>query len=141
VPLIIHFPKDVADAATIDSEAVSLTTDITPTLYSVLGYRPLRANDFVGRSLLDSDDATLGARRRDAYVIAASYGAVYAVLRDNGRRLYIADAVKGGDRAFERRRGGQWNEVAVSDQMRVADQFAIRQHIDGLARLYRVAAR
>jgi len=138
IPLIIHFPKGLAGVESVDPDAVSLSTDITPTIYAALGYRPERSNDLMGRPLIGADDDMSTARRRDTYVIAASYGAVYAVLRHNGRRLYIADAVKGGDRAYERVAGGRWNEVPVSEGLRVVNQFAIRQYIDELARIYRV---
>src|SRR5204863_9903196 len=81
IPLIIHFPSAVAARTAVDADAVSLTTDITPTIYQVLGYRPVAGNDLMGRSLIGGDEPTWKARRRDAYVIAASYGADYAVLR------------------------------------------------------------
>jgi sulfatase-like protein len=141
VPLIIHFPTSIADAAAVDADAVSLTTDITPTIYAALGYKPVQANDLMGRPLIGADDRVSTARRRDTYVIAASYGAVYAVLRHNGRRLYIADAIKGGDQAYERDRMGRWRDVGIAEGLRVVNQFAIRQYVDKIARIYGIAAR
>ena len=71
--------------------------------------------------------------------MAASYGAVYAVARHNARRLYIADAVRGGDQAFERDASGTWQPVAVTAGLRAVNQFAIRRHVDQLARIYHVS--
>ena len=139
VPLIIHFPASIADA--VDADAVSLTTDITPTIYAALGYEPVQANDLMGRPLIGADDRVSTARRRDTYVIAASYGAVYAVLRHNGRRLYIADAIKGGDQAYERDNTGRWHDVGITEGLRVVNQFAIRQYVDRIARIYGIGAR
>jgi membrane-anchored protein YejM (alkaline phosphatase superfamily) len=138
VPLIVHLPASVARRAAIDTDAVSLTTDITPTMYAALGYRPVAANDLTGRSLIDADDQHSTARRRDSFVIAASYGSVYAVARHNARRLYVADAVRGGDQAFERDASGQWHVVPVTSGLRAIAQFAIRHQIDELARMYHV---
>lgn len=131
VPLIVHFPASVSRGA-IDEEAVSLTTDITPTLYAALGYRPVRANRLMGRALGAEDHS----RRRDTYVIPSSYGAVYASLRHNGRRLYIADGIRGGDQAFERDESGRWSPVEISEGLRAVNQLAIRQHIDEITRMY-----
>lgn len=141
VPLIVHLPASMARTASIDADAVSLTTDITPTMYAALGYDPVGANALMGRSLIASTDQVSTARRRDAYVVAASYGAVYAVARHNARRLYIADAVRGGDQAFERDQSGRWNQVAVTAGLRAVNQFAIRRHVDELARMYDIGDR
>jgi hypothetical protein len=74
-------------------------------------------------------------------VIAASYGAVYAVLRHNGRQLYIANAIKGGDLAYERDASGRWTEMDVSAGSRTVNQFIIRQHVDEVARVFHVTDR
>jgi arylsulfatase A-like enzyme len=138
IPLIVHLPSALGRMASTDVDAVSLTTDITPTIYTALGYSPVRANDLMGRSLLDTGDRASRSRRREPVVIAASYGAVYAVLRHNGRRLYIADAVKGGDYAYDRDASGRWIEIDVSNGLRTVNQFIIRQHLDEVARVFRL---
>jgi arylsulfatase A-like enzyme len=123
----------------VDTDAVSLSIDIAPTIYSVLGYEPRPRSRLMGRSLVTVGEKESTARRRDTYVVAASYGAVYATLRHNGRRLYIADAVRGGDQAFERDRAGRWTSVQVSEGLRAISQLAIRQHVDELARTYGIS--
>jgi arylsulfatase A-like enzyme len=136
VPLIMHLPSRIARHAEIDADAVSLTTDIAPTIYSALGYLAAPSNDLMGRSLIWHGDTWSDNRRRDSYVIAASYGAVYAVASHNGRRLYVADAVRGGDQAFEQDHSGKWASVKVTPGLRAVNQFAIRRYIDELSRLY-----
>jgi arylsulfatase A-like enzyme len=136
VPLITHLPSSVARNASIDPDAVSLTTDISPTMYSALGYKPAGSNYLAGQSLIAMDEMSSLTRRRASYVIAASYGAVYAVASHNARRLYVADAVRGGDRAFEQDRSGRWTEVQVTTGLRAVNQFAIRRYIDDLTTLY-----
>jgi len=138
VPLIVHLPGGAGHAATaaVDVDAVSLTTDIAPTIYQALGYAPRRANALMGRPLFDAGDDTSRARRREPVVIASSYGPVYAALRRNGRSLYIADGITGVDLAYERRRGGDWRETPVTRELRTIGQFLIRQHIDEVSRTF-----
>jgi arylsulfatase A-like enzyme len=138
VPLIVHLPAAVARSAPLDPDAVSLTTDIVPTMYGALGYAPARSNDLMGRSLLTVLGEESFFRRRDTNVIAASYGAVYAVASHNAQRLYVADAVRGGDRAFEKDRDGRWTDVQVTPGLRAVNQFAIRRYVDELSRLYKL---
>lgn len=138
VPLIVHLPAAVARSASLDPDAVSLTTDIVPTMYGALGYAPAPSNDLMGTSLLTVLGEESLIRRRETYVIAASYGAVYAVASHNARRLYVADAVRGGDRAFEKDREGRWTDVQVTPGLRAVNQLAIRRYIDELSRLYKL---
>jgi arylsulfatase A-like enzyme len=138
VPLIVHLPAELARRAAIDVDAVALSTDITPTIYSALGYNPAPANPLMGRSLVTMDAPSAAARRREAVVIASSYGPVYAVLQDNGQRLYIADALNGSDLAYERAGDGPWSVVEATPASRIVSQFLIRQHIDEVSRVFHV---
>ena len=67
-------------------------------------------------------------------MIAASYGAVYAVLSNQGRRLYIADAVQGQAHAYRRESIDdlQWSEVPVDAGRRVLAEGRIRRHVDAI---------
>ena len=138
VPLIVHLPAALARRAAVDVDTVALSTDITPTIYSALGYNPAPANPLMGRSLVTMDAASAAARRREPVVIASSYGPVYAVLQDNGQRLYIADALNGSDLAYERSGDGPWSAVEVTSASRIVSQFLIRQHIDEVSRIFHV---
>jgi hypothetical protein len=71
-------------------------------------------------------------------VLAASYGAVYGVLGHNGRRLYIADAMNHTDYEYERDAAHAWHGGDVTADLREANQFAIRQYADEIARMYHV---
>ena len=92
----------------------------------------------MGRPFIGESEQALSARRRENDVLAASYGAVYAVVGHNGRRLYIADAVNSTDYEFERGNGGTWNAVGVAEDLREVNQFAIRQYVDEISRMYHV---
>jgi hypothetical protein len=92
----------------------------------------------MGRSLVAMDAHAAEARRREPVVIASSYGAVYAVLQDNARRLYVADALSGTDLAYDRDAAGRWASVEVTAAARTVNQFLIRQHIDEVSRVFHV---
>jgi hypothetical protein len=138
VPLIMHLPAALARTAAIDVDTLALSTDITPTIYSALGYTPVPGNPLMGRSLVTMDAQAAAQRRHEPVVIASSYGPVYAVLQDNGQRLYIADALTGLDLAYERRGASPWAAIEVTTAARTIDQFLIRQHIDEVSRVFHV---
>ena len=137
VPLFVHVPKDSAPAL-VDRGAVALSTDITPTIYAALGYRPSSVSPLAGHSLMRGGADDSAARRRSSYVLSASYGAVYAVVSRNGRRLYIADAIQGQDHAYTRAsfEDLDWSEVPVDDTVRWVGQLRIRRQVDTIGRTY-----
>jgi hypothetical protein len=137
VPLLVHLPV-TAESLPVDRHAITFSTDIVPTIYSVLGYVPERPTGLEGATALGGNEQSWRARRSGTYVLAASYGPVYAVVRANGRKLYIADGLAGGDEAWERRPAGGWSRVDVDFDRRRLDQFEIRQHLDRIARTYRL---
>jgi hypothetical protein len=141
VPLIVHLPRGAAASGGVDPDAVSLTTDIVPTIYAALGYHPTAGHGLLGRPLVGQSEAERRTRRRGEYVLAASYGAVYAVVSRNGRRLYVADAVKDVEYLYERPPGGAWVERRPSPDRQAIARFAIRRYLDEIARVYHVPDR
>jgi arylsulfatase A-like enzyme len=137
VPLLVHVPAATRTMRP-DVGALALSTDITPTVYDVLGYTPAPPDALRGRSLIRANQEASPDRRRDSYVLAASYGAVYAVVSRNGRRLYIADAVQERDYAYERSSPDdlRWTEVKVDEGTRALGQLRIRRHVDTVAHTY-----
>ena len=136
IPLIVRVPERVRRTLTVDPGAVALSTDLTPTFYVLAGHKPKDLGLLYGRPLFAPAGADLSARRTEPQVIASSYGAVYAVLRDNGTRLYIADGVNRRDHAYQI--GADLpGRAGVTDEERRANQTLIRQYVDEIARLYR----
>jgi arylsulfatase A-like enzyme len=138
IPLMIRVPHSIAERAMVDLDAISFSTDITPTLYTILGYAPVAQDLLGGRPLIGVKASEVIARRRATEVVAASYGAVWGALKQNGRRLYIVDANHGKEYAYEHAPRGPWHPIDVTDGMRVVNQQAIRQHVEEIARVYRL---
>jgi hypothetical protein len=138
VPLFVHLPA--SSTARFDTGAMTLSTDITPTLYSVLGYDRRAGGPLTGKSLSIRTPDDSAEQRRESVVLAASYGAVYAVVSVNGRSLYIADAIQEQDHTYRRTSltDLKWTEVPVDPASRVLGQMRIRRHVDAVARTYGV---
>jgi hypothetical protein len=100
IPLIVHLPPQLRGQVTYDPKSLAFSADITPSLFALLGHGPIKRNPVFGRSLfgLPGDAAGLDP---DASLVASSYGAVYGLLTNGGRHLYIADATEYRDYAFD----------------------------------------
>lgn len=137
IPLIIHLPPGLRSAVTTDRSAVALTTDITPTLYALAGQPPRHLGTLYGVPLFVPAGQPPPVRRRESFLLSSSYGPVHAMLRHNGRSLYIADAVQGMDLAFEMRADGRMERLTLTDVMRTVNRRLMRDHIGQIAAAYR----
>lgn len=89
VPLIIRLPKDLRVRMVHDDSRVSSLIDITPTLYSLLGHGPIEDNPQYGRPLLAETQAELDRYPQRDLLLASDVRAVYGMLAQNGRYLYV----------------------------------------------------
>ncbi len=88
VPLIVHLPLSMRAQLVHDDDQISALTDITPTLYYLLGHRPVRSNPVFGRPLFAETREELKPYRRTELFMASDERAVYGLLADRGRFLY-----------------------------------------------------
>jgi Sulfatase len=88
VPLIVHLPASMREKLLHDDNRLSALTDITPSLYYLLGHRPIRTNPLFGRPLFVESKQELETYRRSELFLASDERAVYGLLADNGRFLY-----------------------------------------------------
>jgi arylsulfatase A-like enzyme len=101
VPLIIHLPQAMQAGLSVDPRTLAFLTDITPTLYYVLGHRPIVRNELFGRPLFMEKPGEEAPYLRDSYLMASSYGPVYGLLKNQGHSLYVADGVNYKDYLFD----------------------------------------
>jgi len=88
VPLIVHLPTYMRDRLVHDPERISTLTDVTPSLYYLLGHRPIVSNPLFGRPLFAKSSAELESYRRDEIFMASDARAAYGILSPDGRYLY-----------------------------------------------------
>lgn len=138
IPLIVHLPPWMSSRVAVDLSAVGFSSDLTPSLYALLGYTPADLGPLFGRPLFVAPDADASWRRRDPFFLASSYGAVYAMLHQNGRRMYVVDAVDGRDYAFDMgaTSGVVGSRLEVTPAMVATNHQLIRERLDALAAMY-----
>jgi hypothetical protein len=88
VPLIVHLPPEMQRKLIYDDNHLSALTDITPSLYYLLGHRPIHQNPLFGHPLFVESENELKEYRRDELFLASDERAVYGWLTENGRFLY-----------------------------------------------------
>jgi nitrate reductase NapE component len=88
VPLIVHLPKSMQGKYVHDDDRVSALIDITPSLYYLLGHRPIVSNPLFGHPLLMETAEELHGYHRDDLFMASDVRAAYGILGDNGRYFY-----------------------------------------------------
>jgi arylsulfatase A-like enzyme len=141
IPLILHLPSRMRNAWSADMDAVSFSTDIVPTLYRLLGYDVSPLGPTFGTPLVDPLGTKVAEeRRRGAFLVGASYGAVYGLLQRNGTSLYVSDAINSRDYAYDLPPGTAPVRVRVTPAERLANQRLIREQIDRIAAFYRFDA-
>jgi len=136
IPLMVHLPPDLGAKVASDPNSPAFSTDITPSLYYLLGHRPVLRNELFGSPLFTETPEERVRDVRAGYLIAASYGAVYGMLSGNGRVLYVADAVNYRRYLFELSASGAESRP-VSDSLRRAQDDRIRSAILSINRFYR----
>lgn len=135
IPLIIHLPASMRGQLVWDAQQVAFTTDITPSLYYLLGHRPTVNSELFGRPLFTQTAQEASPYLRSHYLIVSSYAPVYAMLGGNGQSLFIADAVHSksydynladdpeGTRSHVTSRVRQENEALIRHDVELIDDF------------------
>jgi len=139
VPLLIHLPPAVKTGLAFDPRAAAFLTDITPSLYYLLGHRPIARNEVFGRPLFTLSPEEQASYRRDWQMLASSYGPVYGVLR-NGRSLFIADAVNYQDYFFDLGGSAAGTSAPVTPSIRNDNERLIDDEILAINRFYKFAS-
>jgi hypothetical protein len=134
VPLIIHLPPNLRQAWSWDESRPAYTTDITPTLYRLLGHEPTAPASFFGEPLARHPGAAPTPRR--ARIVAASYGAVYGALLDDATRYYVFDAISMRQSQFDLGDGAP-REVPVTPDTQDEGMKAIRETLAAISTFYR----
>jgi arylsulfatase A-like enzyme len=88
VPLIIHLPAQMREHLVYDDTRLSTLTDITPTLYYLLGHRPVVQNPAYGRPLFAESKQELDRYQAHDLLLASDVRAVYGIMTADGRYLY-----------------------------------------------------
>ena len=134
VPLIIHVPPALRSTWTWDEKRTAYSTDITPTLYRLLGHEPAQPAPFFGEPLAHHPGAPRPAR--NARMVAASYGAVYGAVLAGATRYYVFDAIAMREKAFALNDSPGYKEEPVTPEIREQGLKVIRQTVSDISAFY-----
>ena len=135
VPLLVHLPASMRDRYTADASALTFTSDLSPTLYGLLGHRPSAPSPIFGQPLYTPAGEARPARA-NTQVVASSYGSVYGALLDDAKRLYIIDAVSLREYEYEMDGTAAGRSISIRGEDRAAGQKAVRAAVDEISRVY-----
>jgi hypothetical protein len=137
VPLIMHVPPAIKEHWFYDPDAIAFNTDITATLYQLLGHGPVVVRPEFGRPLFTKTKAEQQKYARDSYMIASSYGGLYGLLYHNGTGLFIADLeVTGREEFFDLARDPGAKHNILTEKIRQECEAQLRLDIQQIADLY-----
>ena len=117
IPLIMHVPERLRAGRHWDQDEVAMLTDVTPTLYELLGYGPISSQELVGRPLLTRTDGP-SSPRRDMYLMQSSYSRIFGLLDGDAQWMYTASANQVREEFFDMR-GGQVRPRSLSPAERL----------------------
>ena len=138
IPLIMRVPKELTAGLGVDPAGLAFSTDLSPTLHTLLGLSPEGTGPGFGRSLF-----TRRANERREYVsadhlVASSYGPVYGLISDRGRSLYILDGVNYRDYLYDLTTESNTTSTEVSTDKRRSARDTIRRMLGELNDWYGV---
>lgn len=136
VPLIVHLPPYLRQRLVWNPQQVAFTTDITPSLYYLLGHGPILNNELFGRPIFTETQQEQAEYQRSSYLLVSSYAPVYAVLGHNGKSLFIVDAVNRKNYFYDLVQDplGTRNHVTVA--LRNENEALIRREVQRIDDLY-----
>ena len=136
VPLIIHLPPEMCKGLIWNTRNVAFTTDITPTLYYLLGHRPIERNPIFGKPLVAASPKELADYVEKYSLLVSSYGPIYALLGENGKSLFIADAVNQQEYFFNLAEDPSGSRNRINDRIRAENEGLIRQLVVSVNNAY-----
>jgi len=140
IPLLLKVPVSLKPELTTDLSRIAFSTDIAPTLYTLLQHDVRDPGPIFGAPLIVPRGTDLPSRRRDSYLVTSSYAPTYALLRRNGRSLYVSDLFERKEFAFDLSREPIGTQVLVDNAVRRVNQRLIRDRVTELSAFFRKTA-
>jgi Sulfatase len=136
VPLIVHLPASMRKKVVYDDKRVSTLTDITPSLYYLLGHKPVARNAIFGRPLFVESQEELRQYARDEVFMASDVRAAFGILADNGRYFYATYDSPPQSFLFDLARDPTGEHNVLNAQLKKEYDRRIIEHLQGVADFY-----
>jgi hypothetical protein len=92
IPLLIHLPERLSAGLFWDATREVSLHDLTPTLYYLLGHRPVKRDEMLGRPLFTLTREEQAGPQPDHFFLMSSYMPVFGVLSRDQKDLFVVDA-------------------------------------------------
>ncbi|HLJ28048.1 MAG TPA: sulfatase-like hydrolase/transferase [Candidatus Angelobacter sp.] len=136
VPLLIHLPKKMQGRLASDPDSISTLTDITPTLYYLLGHRPIKINPLFGHPLFTQTREELQKYPRNDLFLASDTRAAYGLLEDNGRFMYVTYDSPPSSFLFDLANDPNATRNALTDPVKKGYEQRVIQYLQEIANFY-----
>ncbi len=128
IPLIIHLAKNMRSLSA-DTNEIAFNTDITPTLYYLLGHRPIVADPLFGRPLFTEAASEQEPYKQQHFLVEASYSPVFGVLYENGTQYFVEDESQRVESYFDLLADPHANLDILNKKRRLLGEQDIRQDL------------
>ena len=136
VPIIFHLPKNLQDKLVYDDQALATLTDITPSIYYLLGHRPIMANAMFGHPLFTDTAAELHSYHRDDIFFASDVRAAYGILTDNGRYFYATYDSPDQSYLYDLQNDPNGTQDILTPALKIRYDQRIIEHLQEVAAFY-----
>ncbi len=129
IPLLIRLPKSMQEQN--PRQDITFSTDIAPTLASLLGYSIDSANWWDGRPLFSRKGEASYSAPVGPHLVMSSYGPVAGLISDSGDSISIADAINFSDYLYQIKELDSSRETP-SSQSKGENHRLLKEKIDQL---------
>ncbi len=136
VPIIIHLPKNQQGKLVYDNQALATLTDITPSIYYLLGHRPMVANAMFGHPLFTETEAELHGYHRDEIFFASDVRAAYGLLSGNGRYFYATYDSPAQSYLYDLANDPNGTQDILTPTLKIQYDQSIIEHLQAVAGFY-----
>jgi hypothetical protein len=136
IPIIMRIPASLKKEMVWSKEQTALLTDITPSLYYLLGHRPVERNPVFGRPLFTKTEKEQSEYMRPSYLLGSSYGAIYGTISNDGRWLFFSDSTIQEDFYYDLEVDPTATRNLLTPTIRQEQRRIIRDYILAISRFY-----
>ena len=136
VPIIIHLPKNLRGKLVYDDQALATLTDITPSIYYLLGHRPIVANPLFGHPLFVETPEELRSYHRDDIFFASDVRAAYGILAGNGRYFYATYDSPAQSYLYDLATDPNGTQDILTPALKIQYDQRIIEHLQAVANFY-----
>jgi hypothetical protein len=136
VPIIIHLPKSTRGKLVYDDQALTTLTDITPSIYYLLGHRPIVANAMFGHPLFTETEAELHSYHRNDIFFASDVRAAYGLLAGNGRYFYATYDSPAQSYLYDLATDPDGTQDTLTPALKIQYDQRIIEHLQAVAGFY-----